>query len=74
MWFFNLRGQMVEAATLADLSRAYSRIRDASGEGMRTFPTPAVRVGGSNQIIGRFSYNGRIWNRDRIIFDNRVEG
>ncbi len=70
-WLFNLRGAMVEAATLDALSAAYSRLRDESGEGNSTFPKPAVRVGGSNQIIGHFSYNGRIWNRDRIIFDNR---
>lgn len=70
-WFFTLRGATVEVATLEALSAAYSRLRDESGEGYSTFPTPVVRVGGSNQQIGRFSYNGRIWNRDRIIFDNR---
>lgn len=71
------------AGSLADLSRAYSRLRDQSGEGASTFPTATV-LDERNHTAGFISYNGRIWaeNPDDVrgmpnatpIYDNRIEG
>ncbi len=64
---FKLRGETIRRETLADLSGAYCEMRDASGEGASTFPTPLVRHLG---VIGRLSYNGRIWASTSMGFDN----
>lgn len=69
------------AGSLADLSTAYSRLRDQSGEGASTFPTATV-LDERNHTAGFIGYNGRIWadhpadwNPNATpIYDNRVEG
>lgn len=66
---FKLRGKTYAAESLADLSLQYGRVRDASGEGCSTFPTPAVRMGSA--YLGALSYNGRIWNENGLMYDNR---
>ena len=74
---FKLRNETYTASTLAKLSEIYCSVRDASGEGYSTFPTPSIRDGKS--IVGKFSYNGRIWSdmeynpTAKPIYDNRVE-
>jgi len=67
-----IHGNLIGYATLADLSAAYERARDASGEGASTFGSAKVFDSHGRQI-GRISYNGRVWdNADNIIFDNRT--
>lgn len=63
---------MVE--TLADASRHYCERRDQTGLGASTFPEATlIREG---VIIGRISYNGRIWHPvpwrpgDKPMYDN----
>jgi len=68
------------AGTLADLSQAYSRLRDKSGEGASTFPAAIVRDR-RGYAAGHISYNGRIWpgfphewhSALTPLYDNRVE-
>lgn len=61
------------------LSETYCRLRDKSGEGASTFPSPNVRRGG--KIVGHISYNGRVWQGSErdfdirsgvLLYDNRV--
>lgn len=72
---FKLRGHVFIASTLAEVSTMYSRERDASGEGMSTFPTANVIREG--KVIGYVSYNGRIWGGKpqartfKLLYDNR---
>jgi hypothetical protein len=72
---FQLRGKTYPAPTMPELSALYSFLRDASCEGNSTFPKPTVRGGcdGPRGIIGKFSYNGRIWKGETLVYDNRVE-
>lgn len=63
---------MVE--TLADASRRYCERRDQTGLGASTFPEATLIREGI--VVGRISYNGRIWQPipwrpgDRPIYDN----
>ncbi len=59
MLSFTLRGMEYQAATLAGISAAYSKIRDESGEGATTFPFVMAAVAGEE--FGYISYNGRVW-------------
>jgi len=72
---FKMRNQTFTAATMGELSALYCKARDESGEGNSTFPKPTVRGGcdGPRGYIGKFSYNGRIWNDGVLVYDNRVE-
>lgn len=56
---FKLRGKTYTATTLAGISAIYCLLRDESGEGGSTFPSPSIKQNG--KITCRFSYNGRIW-------------
>jgi hypothetical protein len=69
-----IRGRIFISDELSVLSNIYCRIRDESGEGCSTFPTPAVRDDRGFSVVGHFSYNGRIWDCSgkKIIYDNRV--
>ena len=69
---FTLWGITHSAASLADASRMFSVLRDQSGEGASTFPSPRIKDA-FGKIVGRFSYNGRIWTGDgaTLIYDNR---
>ena len=72
---FKLRGEVHGAASVAEASQLYGRLRDESGEGCSTFPTPALR--GPQGMLGKFSYNGRVWATARdgsrvLVYDNRA--
>lgn len=60
--------------TLAEASRRYCERRDQTGLGASTFPEATLLHEGV--IIGRISYNGRIWHPipwrpgDKPIYDN----
>ncbi|BCH33196.1 hypothetical protein MesoLjLc_51260 [Mesorhizobium sp. L-8-10] len=70
-----IRKSRIPVATLADASRIYSERRDASGLGASRWPEGQVFEG--DRLIGRVSYNGRIWSPgdwrpdDVPIYDNR---
>jgi len=51
--------QPIVCATFEEASKAYSQLRDESGEGASTWPEGRVYRG--TQQIGRISYNGRVW-------------
>lgn len=61
MFTFKLFGKTHKAATLADASLVYSTLRDKSGRGASSMPTPELLRNG--KTYGHFSYNGRIWNK-----------
>ena len=70
---FTLRGATRTGPDLKTLSEAFEQMRDASGEGASTFPSPMVRDWDGNRIA-RISYNGRVWSlttEERILYDNR---
>ena len=73
---FRLRGNLY-AGTLAECSRQYEAVRDASRAGASTFPTPKLFRSGCGKPCARFSYNGRIWPdepwREGLVplYDNR---
>jgi hypothetical protein len=54
------RRMNIEVSDLGAAADAYSRERDASGEGASTFPDGRVVADGA---IYRISYNGRVWDR-----------
>ncbi len=54
-----IRSVTHKAETLKELSEAYCRVRDDSGEGMSTFRNAIVKQNG--KVVGYISYNGRIW-------------
>lgn len=56
---FELFGKTYTAADFADASAQFSAARDKCGHGMTTMPTPAIMQDG--EVVGYFSYNGRIW-------------
>lgn len=56
---FELFGKTHAAKTLADASAVFSTARDKSGRGASTMPLPAIEQNG--EVVGHFSYNGRIW-------------
>ena len=49
---------------IAEASRIYERERDASGEGVSTFPRGEI-TGKDGEWVGRVSYNGRVWAERR---------
>jgi len=61
MFTFKLFGKTHTAATLADASLVYSTLRDQSGRGASSMPTPELLWNG--ETFGHFSYNGRIWDK-----------
>ena len=68
---FKLRGKTYSAPSIAEASAIYGKLRDDSGEGCSTFPTPVLRS--EQGSCGKFSYNGRLWNGETIVYDNRIE-
>jgi hypothetical protein len=58
---FELFGIQHTAADLAAASARFSAARDRSGRGASTMPLPAIYADG--EIVGHFSYNGRIWRK-----------
>ena len=75
---FNLFGKTYTAATYAEASALFSAARDKSGLGSSKMPLPAIEQDG--QIVGHFSYNGRIWSKPSSLwqpgatplYDNRA--
>lgn len=58
---FDIFGKTISAETLADASRAFCADRDKSGRGASGMPLPAIKQDG--EIVGYFSYNGRVWDQ-----------
>ena len=76
---FSIFGERHEAATFAECSAIFSRIRDESLEGASEFPAVVrIREVGYAMPVARFSYNGRIWRDkpwaegDVPLYDNRA--
>lgn len=75
---FQLFGKTYTAASYAEASALFSAVRDKSGLGSSEMPLPAIEQDG--QIVGHFSYNGRIWAQpshlwmpdSQPIYDNRA--
>lgn len=58
---FKLFGKTHKAETLADCSKQFCAVRGKSGRGSSTMPLPEITLDGD--VVGYFSYNGRIWNQ-----------
>lgn len=71
------RNRRVPVASLAEASAIYSAARDRSGKGASGWPDGAVLE--DNKVIGRVSYNGRVWApgpwkpESMPLYDNRTE-
>jgi hypothetical protein len=63
---FELFGKSYSGETLADVSALFSAARDESGLGSSTMPLPAIKQ--DEQIVGHFSYNGRIWDKPSRLY------
>lgn len=76
--FLQLGHTRYEVASLQQASEMFCAARDRSGEGASNTPTPTI-VTADGRVIGRISYNGRIWPDEtwttdsRPLFDNRVQ-
>lgn len=83
-YFATIRGELLHAATLKEISELYCEIRDETGEGCSTFMPVNVGLAGTTEIVGHISYNGRIWDKptcggliapcvddSKLIYDNR---
>ncbi len=77
-FYTTIRSRRYQAATLRELSEAYCKVRDESGEGGSTFRSVNVFAKGG-KIVGHISYNGRVWDNERatiaqgnLLYDNRV--
>jgi hypothetical protein len=59
-----IRGELLHAASLKEISDLYCEIRDETGEGCSTFmPVNVYRAGaGTPDLVGHISYNGRVWS------------
>jgi hypothetical protein len=80
-----IRGELLHATSLREISEIYCEIRDQTGEGCSTFLPVDVKRAGTTEIIGHISYNGRIWtgpatnglvvpccDDGSLIYDNRL--
>lgn len=55
-----------DVADFAEASAAYQQARDLSGEGGSTFPFGTIERDGEQ--VARVSYNGRVWEGDRLVY------
>ena len=60
---------LVEVASLAAASRLYAELRDRSGHDVNTMPEGRVYDAETSKLVASISYNGRIWQGDRCVFD-----
>lgn len=60
VYTLTVRGIRRGFSTASECSKWYSELRAASGEGASTWPP--VKLFRDKKLIGRISYNGRIWN------------
>lgn len=58
-YVFRIRTDIHGAETCEEARNLFNTLRDESGEGASTWPSPPLYRDG--KIIGWFSYNGRIW-------------
>lgn len=56
---FELFGKLYRVASFEEASAQFSAARDKSGRGSSSMPLPEIKQDGN--VIGHFSYNGRIW-------------
>ena len=59
-------------SSLGEASRLYREAVDASGEGASTFPLGRVIANWRGREY-TVSYNGRVWDGDRLVYDPRKE-
>jgi hypothetical protein len=57
-----IRGELLHAASLKEISDLYCEIRDETGEGCSTFMPVNVYRAGTTDLVGHISYNGRVWS------------
>ena len=62
---------LLEVADYADASRIYSELRDRSGLGASRMPEG--RIYRDETLVATLSYNGKVWDGDRCVF-NPYEG
>lgn len=55
----------IQCADIGTASAVYQKLRDESQEGVSTFPFGDVLQSGNK--IATISYNGRVWDNDRLI-------
>lgn len=59
MFTFQIRGKTYSFKDAHYMIEMFEFLRDDSGEGASTWPTPLVRKNGT--VVARISYNGRVW-------------
>jgi len=59
----------IRVRDLAEASRAYQEVRDASGLGASKFPEGRVVIDGNAY---RVSYNGRVWDGSTLVVETRA--
>lgn len=57
---FELFGKTYSGETLAEVSALFSAARDKSGRGSSSMPLPEIKQ--DSDVVGHFSYNGRVWS------------
>lgn len=58
---------LLEVADYAEASRVYAALRDRSGLGVSRLPRARLYRG--DEQVAEVSYNGRVWEGDRCVFD-----
>jgi hypothetical protein len=61
--------RLVEVASYAEASRFYAELRDRSGRGASTMPEGRIYDAETEKLVAVVSYNGRIWQGERSLFD-----
>lgn len=62
--FKGLANQLIPVEFADDASRIFSAIRDANGFGASDMKNGCGDLLENGRIIGRISYNGRVWQND----------
>ena len=60
---------LVEVACFAEASRLYAALRDQSGYGASRMPEGRIYDAATEKLVANLSYNGRVWQGDRCVFD-----
>ena len=55
----------VHVASIAEAQEVYARLRDESGEGASKFPDGRIESDDGRRL--RISYNGRVWDGDKVV-------
>ena len=60
---------LVEVASFAEASRIYSALRARSNRGASTMPEGRIYDAETEKLVASLSYNGRVWDGERCLFD-----